>query len=186
MIVDLDDFSETNHRYDLLHELKRANPAFKVTLFAVPGLGTDGFWESVPDWCELAVHGWQHPSPLECRDWTYQRMLRLMNEPVVQRHFVRGFKAPGWQISTGVYQALLDQGWWVADQHLEDHRRPAGLPVYLHEDSPDRWHGHIQNVCGNGLEETWGELLARVSAANEFLWASEAVSVGAHPHHPRP
>ena len=156
MICDFDDFSETNHKLDRLHELKAANPLFRCTLFAVPGLGSDGFWAGVPDWCELAVHGWLHPDPMECATWGRKRTLRLMDEPTVSRFFVRGFKAPGWQISDGTYEALLERGFWVADQHLEDHRRPAGLPTYFYEDSPDRWHGHTHDVCGNGHRGTMG------------------------------
>jgi hypothetical protein len=148
---------------------------FRCTLFAVPGLGTPGFWASVPDWLELAVHGWLHPDAYECSGWPKERMLELMDEPTVQEFFVQGFKAPGWQISDGCYDALLERGWWVADQHLEDQRRPAGLMTYFYEDSPDRWHGHIQNVCGNGLEERREELRVKVSEATAFQFASEAV-----------
>ena len=175
MIVDFDDFHQENHRLDLLHKLHAANPRFRCTLFAVPALGTPAFWDSLPTWCELAVHGWRHPDPYECRDWTAPRMRQLMHEPVVVCYFARGFKAPGWQISDGCYEALLEEGWWVADQHLEDDRRPAGLPTYFYEDGEDRWHGHIQNVCGNGLEERWEELLERVRRAEDFQFVSEAV-----------
>src|SRR3954467_508440 len=107
-------------------QLKEINPAFKATLFAVPGLGTDEFWDSHPRWIELAVHGWLHPDPYECAKWTVERMEKLLDEPSVRKHFVNGFKAPGWQISDACYQVLDERGWWVADQHLEDGRRPEG------------------------------------------------------------
>lgn len=175
MIVDFDDFAEGNDGYEYLHELKRINPAFKCTLFAVPGLASYGFWATVPDWCELAVHGYLHSTVYECANWTKDRMFELMDYEICQRFFVKGFKAPGWQISDGCYDALLEKGWWVADQHLEDHRRPQGLPTYFYEDGGDRHHGHIQNVCGNGLEETWDELSAKVAAATEFRFCSEAL-----------
>jgi hypothetical protein len=100
-------------------------------------------------------------------------MRQLLDEPVVRKHFVNGFKAPGWQISDACYHVLKERGWWVADQHLEDQRRPAGLRTYFYEDG-DRWHGHIQDVCGNGLQERWGELVDRVKCATEFRFASEA------------
>lgn len=172
MICDFDDFHETNHRLDLLHELKRINPAFRCTLFAVPGKGSNEFWESVPRWCELAMHGLRHDTVDECIDWSYYRSdtyLNFMRPP----SFVKGFKAPGWQISDGMYQALLHIGYWIADQHLEDGRRPPDLPTYFYEDGDDRWHGHIQNVCGNGLEERWDELVERVRDADEFFFCSE-------------
>ena len=174
VICDFDDFHERNHKLDRLNELKAINPAFKCTLFAVPGLGSADFWASVPDWCELVVHGWLHPDPYECQNWTYERTKQAMETR--PDRFVRGFKAPGWQISDSSYAALLDAGWWVADQHLEDERRPKGLRTYFYEDGEDRWHGHIQNVCGNGIEETWGELTERVASATVFQYCSEATT----------
>lgn len=181
MIVDFDDFAQDNHRLDLLHRLKEANPLFRCTLFAVPGQGSWQFWEQVPRWCELAVHGWEHPDPRECETWTKERMLRLMDAQIVQANFVRGFKAPGWQISDGCYEALAERGWWVADQPYNNDRRPKGLRVHLLSETassggdPDHWHGHIQNVMGNGLEETWDVLLGRVAKADSFQLVSEAV-----------
>ncbi len=171
MTFDWDDFHETNHRLDLLQELKDINPSFRCTVFAVPGCGSDAFWASVPRWIELAVHGWTHPDPFECSGWDRARMERLLDEPVVRKYFVNGFKAPGWQISDACYEVLLDRGWWVADQHLEDGRRPPGLRAYFYEDGG--WHGHIQNVCGNGLQETWHSLCARVAETTEFRFCSE-------------
>lgn len=171
MVFDWDDFHEHNHKLDRLWELKRLRPDFRCTMFAVPGLGSDGFWEAVPDWIELAVHGWQHPDPYECAVWSYGRMEALLDEPVVERFFVEGFKAPGWQISDDCYRVLKDRGWWVADQHLEDNRRPVGLHTYFYEDG--HWHGHIQDVCGNGLEETWAQVVDLVRHAPSFEFASE-------------
>jgi len=169
---DFDDFHETNHRLGYLQALKRINPDFRCTVFAVPGRGTHSFWSSLPRWIELAVHGWKHPDSYECARWERERMEELLAEPVVRRHFVNGFKAPGWQISDACYQVLLERGWWVADQHLEDHRRPAGLRTYFYEDGG--WHGHVQDVCGNGIAETWDVLREAVSNATEFRFCSEA------------
>ena len=102
-------------------------------------------------------------------------MEQLLDEPIVQKHFVQGFKAPGWQISDGCYEVLLDRGWWVADQPYNDHRRPEGLRVHRLGDG-DHWHGHIQNVCGNGLEETFPTVLDLVKNADSFQFISEAVA----------
>lgn len=174
MIVDFDDFQDGNTRLDLLLDLHRANPAFKCTLFTVPGCCSPellAFMENL-SWCELAVHGWQHPSPRECEHWPYARMQAAITAKPAT--FVKGFKAPGWQISDGCYQALLDAGWWVADHPENNARRPKGLRTHVLGDG-DHWHGHIQNVCGNGLEETFPVLLERVEAATEFQWVSEVV-----------
>lgn len=171
MTFDFDDFHEHNHQLDRLWHLKRLNPRFRCTMFAVPGLGSPWFWEQVPRWIELAVHGWQHPTPYECADWDRDRISEVLDSEIVQRYFVNGFKAPGWQISDACYQVLAERGWWVADQHLEDGRRPAGLRVYLYEDG--HWHGHVQDVCGNGIVETWDKLCDTVKATREFRFASE-------------
>jgi hypothetical protein len=171
---DFDDFHESNHKLERLHELKEINPEFRCTMFAVPALGSAGFWGGLPNWIELAVHGWAHGSVYECSRWSYGRMEALLDNPIVQEFFVHGFKAPGWQISDDCYRVLLDRGWWVADQHLEDERRPVGLRTYFYEDG--HWHGHIQDVCGNGIEETWPQLKEAVLTAHSFEFASENAS----------
>lgn len=178
MIVDLDDFSPKNHRADLLYRLKEINPDFRVTLFAIPA---EGQLYMPRDWVEQVPHGFWHGDPAtdggECRDWPYERAVSFIEDIEAAQTidvWERGFKAPGWQISDGCYQAFLEAGWWVADQHLEDHRRPGGLRTYFYEDGPDRWHGHIQNVCGNGLAERFDELAERVRHADRFQFASEA------------
>lgn len=173
MIVDFDDLHETNHRLDLLQELKDANPAFRCTVFAVPARGSDAFWDALPDWLELAVHGWLHPDPFECANWTREDMQALINRKPLR--FVKGFKAPGWQISQACYAPLLERDWWVADQPYNDTRRPSGLRVHRLGDG-DHWHGHIQNVCGNGLEETFDRLLPLVRNAETFELISEVVA----------
>ena len=183
MIFDFDDHHPGNDAMPYMERLKEINPAFKVTLFAVPGLGDDAYWDDHPDWVELAVHGWLHPDPYECVNWSKARMLEcMMSRPSA---FVKGFKAPGWQINENIYEALVEIDWWVADQHLEDHRRPQGLRTYFYEDGDDRWHGHVQNVCDNGIEETWEELVAKVGEAETFLFCSEAlIRFGADPDDP--
>lgn len=172
MVFDWDDFHESNHRYDLLERLKAANPAFRCTLFAVPGLGSPEFWEAVPDWCELAVHGWLHPHPREAENWTREQTIDVLLS--AHPRFVEGFKAPGWQISDGTYAALLELGWWVADHPESADRRPEGLR-YHQLGQGDHWHGHIQNDCGNGLEETFNHVLRLVENAEGFELISEVV-----------
>lgn len=191
MIVDFDDFSEHNHQIELLLSLKVANPKLRVTLFAVPGLGSPKWWAwahaLLGEWCEFVPHGWVHPDPYECSEWTTPRMFEAMNEIIEingetdRQVFQLGFKAPGWQISDGCYAALNAADWWVADQPYNDERRPHGLRVHLLSptassgDDPEHWHGHIQNVCGNGLQETFLKLEQRVKEADSFQLVSEAV-----------
>ena len=173
MTFDWDDAYDGHDALDRLRQLQEMRPDFRATLFAIPGLCTPAWCESLPGWVELAVHGWRHESNYECAAWTQDDMESCLDQPIVRAYFVEGFKAPGWQISDACYQVLHELDWWVADQHLEDGRRPAELRTYLYEDGHN-WHGHIDNVCGNGIEETWPQVVELVEGAEEFRWASEA------------
>ena len=125
------------------------------------------------------VHGWEHPHPREAEHWTYLDAVKVLARRPPR--FVNGFKAPGWQISADTYRALMDMGWWVADHYENDWRRPRGIRAHVISRTasdgtdPEHWHGHIPNVCGNGIEETFDRLLPVVEAAESFQFISEAV-----------
>lgn len=178
MIFDTDDLHETNHRLDLLQQLKDANPEFKMTAFAVPAYCPDEFLEELPDWIEVAAHGFHHGGrdcndPFEAAHWTYEETRTVLDR--LHPRFVKLWKSPGWQISDGTYLALVDYGWAVADHPNNSLRRPAELKAHV-AGGPDHVHTHVQNVCGNGLEETFGSLLELVRNATEFQFVSEAVT----------
>lgn len=176
MIFDFDDHCDVNDAMPYMALLKEMNPAFKVTLFSIPALSSEVFWDSHPDWVELAMHGWTHPDPREAEHWSYDQAVDvLLSRP---KRFCRLWKSPGWLTSPGMYRALVDLGWAIADQHLADAIRPPDLPVYLWEDG-ENWHGHVQDVCGNGLQETWAQVCALVQDAESFEFASERVAVAA-------
>ncbi len=172
MVFDWDDYgisdAQDKRFLQRLVTLRTIRHDFRCTLFAIPS--------AVPvfeKWIEFAVHGYRHPNPTECADWTYERAMQAIADKPAG--FVNGWKSPGWQISDGSYTALLEAGWWIADQPYNDDRRPPGLRTHLLNVGPDHWHGHVQNVCGNGLEETWDEVVALVKAAPSFEFMSEAV-----------
>jgi len=179
VICDFDDYTEDDNRLDLLEELRRINPNFRCTVFAIPARGSETFWRSTPDWIELAVHGWWHPTPREAEMWTYEQASFVFDH--CEDIFVHGFKAPGWQISDPTYQAAIDHGWWVADHFENDARRPDGLICHVvtaeagFGTDPEHWHGHIPNVCGNGIEETFDKLSERVWRATHFDTIGESV-----------
>lgn len=178
MIFDVDDFNESNHRLDLLERLYAINCRFRMTAFAVPAYCPAEFVSSLPEWIELVPHGWHHggpdcPNPYEAANWTYQEAMDTLL--AVPEWFEEGWKSPGWQISDGTYQALDELGWWVADQHGNDARRPNTLRVHCAGDG-DHQHHHVQNVCGNGLEESWKTLLPLVAEAESFELVSEVVA----------
>ena len=191
IVFDSDDFG-CNHEIsnmcqshdcrDVLEELHKINPAFKATLFAIPGEMT----QELLDWCvennnwvELAVHGFYHTSNYECEKITYGELNDKMIElgHITEPYFSKGFKAPGWQISDDVLKWLKDNGWWVADQAYNDNRRPEGLKKYIIGEDPEitSIHTHTWNCVGNGVYELYDQLVEQIKDETEFKFISEVV-----------
>ena len=161
---------------ELLVDQKRLFPNLKVTLFAIPFYkGTDNteFFRSVlkehGDWIQLAIHGYDHATPTECKDWNYgEAMEKISKAYLIGRGcFVKGFKAPGWQISRDTYRVLDTLGFWVADNTVSAYtepgilnsvRRPPTLKAYTVE-HPWIVHGHTWDlnnpdpVYNNGIRQ---------------------------------
>lgn len=206
MVVDLDDFGanhvisdmcQSHDCRDQLDKLHYANPEFKVTLFAIPGEMTAEIAEwckANESWIQLAVHGFYHRNNYECEKMTYEEFDKQIRffQPMLNRYFVKGFKAPGWQISDDIYRWLADNGWWVADQYYNNDRRPS-LPAYINANESfysykpsddmgitipietDAWHGHTWDCCGNGIYETYEHVEGTVKAASDFQFVSEVL-----------
>jgi hypothetical protein len=171
-----------------LDELHYVNGLFKVTLFAIPGEMTAELCEwckANNSWIELAVHGFFHRNNYECEKMTYEEFDSNMNffQGMIGEYFTKGFKAPGWQISEGIYQWLTEHDWWIADQSYNDMRRPIGLKAYVNNNGVflaqgnkvDAWHGHTWNCVGNGIYERFDELKEIVRQAQDFKFISEVV-----------
>lgn len=209
MVFDFDDFGASHKISDMcqshdcrdkLDELHLLNPAFKVTLFAIPGEMT---WEMAgwvlanKSWVELAVHGFLHTSNYECEKMTYEEFNENMDDVLAfwEPYFVKGFKAPGWQISDDIYRWLDDNGWWVADQDYNTKRRPIQLPAYINRDGNffahkaifdadglpqdwteiPAWHGHTWDCVGNGIYETFDQVAKLVDSTTDFKFVSEVL-----------
>lgn len=189
IVFDSDDFgashiiSDQCRSHDCRDQLDKfhiANPSFKATLFTIP----DEMTRELLDWCqanqgwiELAVHGIKHTSNYECAEMSYNEFDGLMSDfdrsEMIDQHFVKGFKAPGWQISQGIYEWLHDNDWWVADQPYNDERRPKGLKVYKIDENA--LHTHTWDCVGNGVYEKFDEIIERVKYETEFKFVSEVV-----------
>lgn len=176
MVFDFDDHHPGNDAMPYMHRLKATRPDFKATLFCIPALADDDYWNSLPDWIEVVAHGWTHPHPREAEHWAYDQSVDVLLSLPERMRQTRGWKSPGWLTSPGMYRALDELGWWIADQHLADSIRPKTLDTYLWEDGFNV-HGHVQDVCGNGLRETWPTLCEVVESATSFEFASEAVKI---------
>lgn len=187
MIFDSDDFganhiisdqTQSHDCRDVLDKLHFANLGFKATLFAIPAEMTFELLEwcrANNSWIQLAVHGFFHQSNYECAEMTKEQFAEFFKpfEYMVDEYFVKGFKAPGWQISDGCYEWLLENGYWVADQAYNNDRRPKDLPVYLIGDNSV--HTHTWDCVGNGVYELYDDLEAKVKAATEFKFVSEVL-----------
>lgn len=173
----ISDMCQSHDCRDVLDKLHILNPAFKATLFAIPFEMTFEMlnWCAANDsWVELAWHGFYHSSNYECEKMSYEEFDHIMAEfKNLGTHFVKGFKAPGWQISNDIYEWLYDNGWWVADQAYNDERRPKNLPVYkLGEGSI---HTHTWNCVGNGVYELYDQLVEQIKGETDFRFVSEVI-----------
>lgn len=187
MIFDSDDFgcthiiSDTTQSHDcrdILDKLHFANLGFKATMFSIPGEMTYELLEwckTNESWVQLALHGFFHRDNYECSQMTEEQFAEAIKpfEYMLDTYFVKGFKAPGWQISDGVYHWLLKNGYWVADQEYNNQRRPAELPVYLLREGSV--HTHTWDCVGNGVYELYDTLEGQVKVAQEFKFISEVV-----------
>lgn len=172
-VIDFDDFFESNNALDMLFQLRAAVPGFRVNLFTIPGRCTMGFLDEVRklEWIDMIPHGFNHPTSRECERWTYQQSIEYLDylEPL---GLTRGFKAPGWQTSNGLFQALADRGYWIADQAYNNDRRPPELRAYI-LDQPRCIHGHIGHLGGhnaNALELIYADLL---NLRGEFVFIKD-------------
>lgn len=186
MIFDSDDFGcnhvisemcQSHDCRDVLVELKGINPNFKATLFAIPGEMTaelSAWCQFNKDWVELAVHGFFHQSNYECEKLSYEDFGFFMHEfKDILKYFVKGFKAPGWQIGDEVYKWLLDNDYWVADQAYNDERRPKELRVYKVGDNAV--HTHTWDCVGNGVYELREQLKQQVKDNKDWKFISEVL-----------
>ena len=193
--LDCDDFSPLNHRFDLLEQLSLRYKGFKVTMFTVPweiriepqkkGTPiTDKEYEPWVDavrrgvdggWLEIAIHGLTH-APSEFHHLTYEEAKNrvLTGQKMfanVGIDYVKMFKAPYWQISKEGKQAIEDLGVKVVEDgyynwNIKD-KMPKGDKIIAH--------GHVQNVVGNGLEESMGRLI-KIPRGAKWQFLSQSIS----------
>jgi len=171
IIFDLDDFLYEHTHLDELDSLHTLTDC-KVTLFTimqpcnpehaycsksqyVPTLDQTAcylaYLKKTRPWMEFAVHGYTH-TYLECQYWSYEDAERVLRIAEEMGCFVKGFKAPYWETSMGLYQALRERGWWIADHPRNEEKRPLDLPVYKMAPGVSV-HGHVHDIGSNGLRE---------------------------------
>ncbi len=129
--LDLHDWSLSHNRLDLIFELKRRFPNFKVSLFTIPNdiksdYGSYLIKEEIVnrvrenlDWIQLIPHGLNHNGRemARCDYPTFKDQIIPAIEEAFGKNklrFEKGFCAPHWKWSEGVVQALDWLGWWGA------------------------------------------------------------------------
>jgi len=167
LVVDFDDFSEKNNKLDLLKKLKEKISNLKVTLFTIPADCSKEFCQEINklDWIELALHGDTH-THLECSIWTKKKALEVLNKYESWGCFKKIFKPPFWAGSEGLYEALAEKNYILA-------QTPTAIigDNIVYKLDLKSVHGHIQNVCNNGLEEKFDYY--KSLRGNSFKFISE-------------
>lgn len=182
VVFDLDDFHDTNHNLPLLLSLKERFPKLKVTLFCIPSKCSIKFLKNCADrygeWMEFAVHGWFHDNAegqaYESNYWTKEDAHKYLQMAEDMGVFVKGFRAPGWNMNRETYEVLAERGYWIAD-HL-GHDRWENEIILPHYTTGHLWevHGHVQLVNMNGLEEL-ATTKCNFGPNTEFHFVSEAL-----------
>lgn len=127
VIFELDDFCDELNCLPELIELKKEIPNLKVTLFTIPARTSEELLKEVTenygDWIQLAVHGYTHNKPETDQLGTHEfaflnkdQATELLNKGYNPKYYVKGFRAPGWQISEEAMEAVRDCGFWLASQ----------------------------------------------------------------------
>jgi hypothetical protein len=193
--LEADDFNPVNHRLDVLRKLRDRYDDFKITMFTVPWdiryetekggapITDERFTEWVnivrhgvdDGWLEIAVHGLTHaPREFEgmekkqadARITFAEKFLKDAKIP-----FVKIFKAPQWLLSEEAKKAVEDRGYKVVEDGYYNWNFKDDFPVELDEVIG---HGHVQNVCDNGLDEALLRLV-QIPEEYKFKFISEVL-----------
>lgn len=205
LALDFDDFSPLNSNFGILESLKEHYPDFKVSMFTVPW-NTQGVSESTPiteakykawvdavndsPWIEILMHGLLH-TPLEFAKLGYddaRKRLIIAGKMFENRgiKYLPLFKAPMWEISSDAEKAAKDLGLTVVKDFYYDWNLNSTLVKcpdgYLRSflEIPDDQvviaHGHVQDVCGNGMAQAQ-PMLMKLPVTTKFIFLSEALKM---------
>jgi hypothetical protein len=185
-VFDIDDLCDDFDPIDELIELKERFPKLKVTAFAIPSRCDEDLvkdYRAIP-WIELAVHGYHHSS-MECATWSKEEAASKLEE-LENLGWAKVFKAPGWQMSPGLYEALAERRWTLAEhaaysapvcETLELRRYCYNLPRV----GVESIHGHTWDTSRNGPKD-WEDMFFHVPVDVEFAFVSEVALEWAWPY----
>lgn len=193
IILDFDDFYDEADILPDLRNLKEVLPNLKVNLFTIFGKISPELLKEAQgiDWIQLIPHGWNHDTNYEFAYIDYDNMAEALKD-YARFTPVKGFKAPGWQISEEALEALKDNGWWIATQYSDGRYNgnpdgpfqppvPAGAKYYALKEETEYLtiHGHTWEVCGNGIKALW-ERLIKLPPICEFEFIDDIIDDGHH------
>jgi hypothetical protein len=156
--LDFDDFSESNNRLDWFWMLKKEFPNFKVNLFTITKDCSISFLEYIKDldWVQLCIHGTKHLNNEEVSEKD------LTDLTSVELGFTKIYRAPFWQLSDVMYERLKKLGFKIM-LHPDDLREGIKYNWNIKNSPPPLdilyGHGHIQDVCENGLVESFSNIM---------------------------
>lgn len=187
-IMDLDDYSDQYNCLPWLLKMKELLPNLKVTLFTIPNKISDELLEQTLQykWIQLAIHGFDHISNYECAKMSGEDFAAKVEKIKHMEAYVRGFKAPGWQINQNIMQVLKDWGWWLAVQYSDGRMNGDINGPYQPKVIPDlkfyainelygyykAIHGHTWECCGNGPEDLQ-QRLVNMPKETEFVFIND-------------
>lgn len=196
-ILELDDFCDEFNCLPILQKYKTQIPNLKVTLFTIPYRTSQKLLDEVKqfDWIQLALHGYDHNHPMKPELGThefaflnYMKAGQKIMKGYNKKDFVKGFKAPGWQISLQTMQFLRDNNFWLTVQWSDSRHdmpdkgqhQPAvidGLQyVAANEVDTEKYiyiHGHTWDCAKNYIEKMHDYLLT--FNGNRFIFIDDYI-----------
>lgn len=195
--LEFDDFSPRNSNFGILEDIKDHYEHFKVSMFTVPWEIRFGqqtpitqpehkpWCEAVKrssDWLEIVLHGMTH-APMEFAELTTEEAHKriVIGEKMFANREIelkKVFKAPQWAISPQAVKAANELDYDVVHDHYYNWNLADECPFTKEQIKNDDGiilaHGHVQRVCGNGIEEVAHRIM-QLPPDIEFIFLSEAL-----------
>lgn len=152
IVVSYDDIYLNHVRLDEFERIKKLIPGFKVTFFVIMyDFNTLGFLDSLKkDWIELVYHADEHKG-----DWLKWDKETAKKNILKCQHFgfAKGFKAPGWNLTKPIVEAINELDYWACicgTEHILPIIKPKKAWVTRHQhyniyDDCVEAYGHIQD-----------------------------------------
>jgi len=206
LVLEFDDFNPKQevNCIDDIDRLIALYPFIKITLFT-PALYEGVPLFSNKEWCErvnkhinnnnvrLAVHGLYHTVEEFKIKSKYDALSTLCKAETVFKKanlpFIKVFRGPHWGINKDSYEALIDLGYKAVYTHPDYAHLidlyPSIKSIIYNWNIKDVdctardlviGHGHTQNVCNNGINESFARICNFIDTHKpEFLFADEIV-----------